>query len=172
MALYNEERAAMILSQSWMIKSFKQEIVDKSDLISYPKFKDAVNDPATFVVGGVNNGYVINQKSYKDPAKHEAMIALMDCVASDYMFDLMATKGGYFMFKNIKMDPKSVWPLYTQTQEYYVNHRPLTNFWILMPDPVTQEVYSYAVDELFAQTITAKQFVDKVQASIDKALKK
>ena len=39
-----------------------------------------------------------------------------------------------------------------------------------MPDPVSQEVISTGMDKLWTKQVNAKQFVDEIQASIDKAI--
>jgi raffinose/stachyose/melibiose transport system substrate-binding protein len=169
-ALYNEGKAAMICTESWMISSFTPESVARSQFITFPKFPDAKNDPATFTVGGVNNGWVINAKSFADPKKKQAIVDLMDWAVSDQVFSWFAQDGG-FIFKNIKM-PTDVPPLYTKVLDFTKNQKPLTNFWILMPDPVSQEVISTGMDKLWTKQVNAQQFVDEIQASVDKALGK
>jgi raffinose/stachyose/melibiose transport system substrate-binding protein len=169
-ALYNEGKAAMILTESWTIPNFTAESVARSDFITFPKFPDAKNDPATFTVGGVNNGWVINAKSFADPKKKQAIVDIMDFAVSDDVYSWFAQSGS-FIFKNITL-PKDVPPLYTKVLDFTKNQKPLTNFWILMPDPVSQEVISTAMDKLWTKQVNAQQFVDEVQASVDKALKK
>jgi len=169
-SLYNEGKAAMILGQTWSISNFSDEIVEKTELISFPKFEDAVNDPTKFTVGGVNNGWVINKKSFHDEAKQAAIVTAMDYLASDEFYTSLAAYGQFIM-KNMQIDPSKVSKLYNMVLDFSKNQKPLTNFWILMPDPVSQEVFSTAIDELWAQTIDAETFCKKVQDSIDKAVK-
>lgn len=170
-SLYNEQKAAMILGQSWSISNFRSDIVEKTELITFPKFKDAVNDPSTFCVGGVNNGWVINKAAFNDPAKQEAIIKAMDYLASDEMYSYMAEMGQFIM-KKVEVDPAKVSKLYNKVLDYTKDQKSLTNFWILMPDPVSQEVLSTSMDELWAQSVDAGKFCSKIQTSIDKAVKK
>jgi raffinose/stachyose/melibiose transport system substrate-binding protein len=170
-ALYNDGKAAMILGQTWSIPNFKPDVVANSELIYYPKFKDAVHDPSTFTVGGVNNGWVINKKAFDDPKKQAAIVKLMDWLNSDQVVGWFAQSGQY-VYKNIDMSKVQVPVLYSEVLQFTKNQAGLTNFWILMPDPVSQEVLSTTLDDLWAQNISAKGFVDKVQASVDKALGK
>ena len=140
-------------------------------MITFPKFKDAVNDPSTFCVGGVNNGWVINKAAFNDPAKQEAIIKAMDYLASDEMYSYMAEMGQFIM-KKVEVDPAKVSKLYNKVLDYTKDQKSLTNFWILMPDPVSQEVLSTSMDELWAQSVDAGKFCSKIQTSIDKAVKK
>ncbi len=169
-SLYNEEKAAMILGQTWSISNFKDEIVSKTDLISFPKFEDAVNDPAGFTVGGVNNGWVINKASFNDPAKQAAIVKAMDYLVSDEMYVYMA-EFGQFIMKNVDISKAKISPLYSKVLDFTKDQKKYANFWVLMPDPVSQEVFSSSIDELWAQAIDAKGFCEKVQKSIDKAVK-
>jgi raffinose/stachyose/melibiose transport system substrate-binding protein len=169
-ALYNEGKAAMILTESWTIPNFTPESVARSEFITFPKFPDAKNDPSTFTVGGVNNGWVINAKSFADSKKKQAIVDLMDWLVSDQVYSWFADSGS-FIFKNISL-PKTVSPLYTKVLDYTKNQKPLTNFWILMPDPVSQEVISTGMDKLWTKQVTAQQFVNEIQASVDKAIGK
>ena len=169
-SLYNEEKAAMVLGQFWSIHNFADGIVEKTDLITFPRFEGAVNDPATFCVGGVNNGWVINKASFNDPAKQEAIVKAMDFLVSDEIMSLLAVRGEFVM-KDVKVDPMELSPLYTRVLKFTEKQKPLTNFWILMPDPVSQEVLSICMDELWAQSITAEDFCTKIQEAVDKAIK-
>jgi ABC-type glycerol-3-phosphate transport system substrate-binding protein len=170
-ALYNDEKAAMILAQTWSSSRFTQEAIDRSDFIVMPKITGAKYDPATFCVGNVNNGWAITKKGWDDQKKRQAMVAALDFLTSDDVYHWMA-EGGAFIFKNIKLDMAKINTLYARQLEFTAKQKANTNFWSQMPDPVSQEVLSTTLDELWAQNISAKAFVDKVQASIDKAIKK
>lgn len=170
-SLYNKEKAAMILGQAWSIRYFDSDIIEKTDLITFPEFKDAVNKPSEFCVGGVNNGWVISRASFEDPDKKEAMIKAVDFLVSDDVMTLLIKNGEHSM-KKIDPDPSIISPLYKKVIDFTQNQKLLTNFWILMPDPTSQEVLSIAMDELWAQSIDAEEFCRKIQASIDKANQK
>ncbi len=168
-SLFNEEKAAMILGQTWSIQYFKDEIIPKIDLITFPKFPDAVNDPSSFCVGGVNNGWVINRASFEDPKEGKAVVAAMDFLVSDRIMSLIA-ENGEFIMKKMEVDPSKLSPLYKKVVQFTQAQKPLTNFWILMPDPTSQEVLSVSMDELWAQTIDSATFCRKIQSSIDNAV--
>jgi len=170
-SLYNNEQAAMILAQTWSIKYFSAEIAEKTDLITFPRFEDAVNDPAEFTVGGVNNGWVINRTSFEDPDKKMAVTAAMDFLVSDEVM-MMLAKNGDFIMKNTEIDPSVLSPLYNKVLSFTQKQKPLTNFWILMPNPTSQEVLSISMDELWTRTIGAEEFCKKIQSAIDKATQK
>jgi len=169
-ALYNDEQAAMILGQTWEVSWYRPEIVEKSHFMFFPKIEGAVNDPSTFTVGNVNNAWVITSEAWNDPAKRPGVIAVMDFLTSDQTLEARVNAGAFVYKNGVNPDPEKVPVLMTRVMEFTAPQQPLTNFWSLMPDPVSQEVISSTLDELWAQAITAQGFVDKVNASIVKAL--
>lgn len=170
-ALYNDEKAAMILAQTWAVWWFKEDIVKKSDLIFYPKLPDAKNDPSTFAVGNVNGGWFIKLESWKNPAKRKAITAVLDWILSDENMVKSAESGGV-IYKKTDLSKAKVPLLTTMVMAHTAKQASWTNLWSQMPDPISQEVFCGALDELWAQQIGAQAFVDKVQSAIDKALKK
>jgi len=170
-ALYNDEKAAMILAQTWAVWWFKEDIVKKSDLIFFPKIKGAKNDPSTFCVGNVNGGWNIKKESWDDPAKRRAIIAVMDWIVSDEVLRKGAESGGGPLYKKVDLTGTKVPLLASMVNDFTKGQASWTNLWSQMPDPVSQEVFSVTLDELWAQNISAQDFVTKVTASIEKALK-
>jgi len=55
--------------------------------------------------------------------------------------------------------------------QFYLDQENRNMHWAHMPDPASQEVFSTTMDELWTQNITPQAFAEKIQASIDKALK-
>ena len=170
-ALYNERKAAMIYSFPWMINAFNDDVIAESVVIDIPQVPGAKTKPSTFVVGGTNYGLVVNKKSFADPAKQKHLVEFLDFYLSDKILMQVATSGRW-VDKVMTIDPSMVSPLYVKTAEYQKGKSLLINLWTRMPDPTTQEVYSFACDELWAQSITAKEFVEKTQKSTDKFFKR
>ncbi len=170
-ALYNDEKAAMILAQTWAVWWFKEDIVNKSELIFVPKIQGAKNDPSTFSVGNVNGGWVIKKESWDDPVKRKAIIAVLDFLTSDEV-EMKSVESGGLRYKKMDLTGAEVPLLTSMVMNFTSKQASWTNLWGQMPDPVSQEVFSGTLDELWAQNISAQDFVKKVQASIDKAVKK
>lgn len=171
-ALYKERRAAMILSFAWMITQFTPDIVAESELIPFPMMPGAVNDTSKWIMSGVSQGYVMNKKAFNaSPARQRAMIALMDHLLSDTMMTQVARMGRTIDKVDAKLDTSVVPPLTLKVQEYAKGKEVKENLWAMMPDPSAQEVYSLTIDELWAQSVTADQFVTKVQNAVTKATK-
>jgi ABC-type glycerol-3-phosphate transport system substrate-binding protein len=170
-ALYNEGKAAMIAAQAWSIVNFTDEIVDKSEIIYFPEFADAKYKTSEFTVGGVNNSFVINKASYNDPAKHDQLVKMLDEVCGEAVYQKWIDTGA-MTSRAAKFDYSKSPKLFSKVNDFVAPLKGQTNFWILMPDPVSQEVFSTACDELWTQSITAEQFCAKVQKAIDNYLKK
>jgi len=168
-SLMNQEQAAMINAQTWMINMFKNDIAKKFDYMAIPKMPGAKRDPSTFRIAVANNSWLINKTSFNDPKKQKAMIALLDWANSDQVIGYIA-QGGDWIVKSMKLDPTKLLPFYTQVQtwEQAKPKEAATMVYSVLPDPVVQEAYVSALDELWAQSITAEAFVKKVQAALDK----
>jgi non-ribosomal peptide synthetase component E (peptide arylation enzyme) len=162
---------AMIAAQAWSIVNFTDEIVDKSEIIYFPEFADAKYKTSEFTVGGVNNSFVINKASYNDPAKHDQLVKMLDEVCGEAVYQKWIDTGA-MTSRAAKFDYSKSPKLFSKVNDFVAPLKGQTNFWILMPDPVSQEVFSTACDELWTQSITAEQFCAKVQKAIDNYLKK
>jgi len=170
-ALYNERKAAMIYSCPWMISSFSDDVLDESVLIDIPELPGAKTKPDTFVVGGANYGLVVSKNSFADPAKQKHIVEFLDFYLSDSRMMQLAASGRW-VDKVMKIDPSKLSSLYVKTAEHQKGKSLLINIWARMPDPVTQEVFSLACDQLWAESITAREFVEKTQASTDEYFKR
>jgi len=169
-ALYNEGKAAMILSFPWMLGSFDDKIVAKSEMINMPEVPGAINKPNSFTVGGIQYGLVVSAKSYHDPAKHDAMVASLDMLLSKDAFQGVVESGRMIPY-NMSIDPKWARPLYSKVMAFYKNFKLYPHIWGAMPYPASADVFSTANDELWAQAIDGKQFAKQVQDSINKLSK-
>jgi ABC-type glycerol-3-phosphate transport system substrate-binding protein len=170
-ALYNEGKAAMIVAQTWMLRSYTDDIVEKSDIVNMPKMPGSKYDPKTFTVGGYNNTWAVKAEKYHDPKTHDGFVALLDAITSDAFYAGMAESGQSIPAKKVPINEEDVLPIYYKTYQFYLDQANRNMHWGHMPDPVSQEVFSTTMDELWTQNITPKAFAEKIQASIDKALK-
>ena len=140
-------------------------------MIDAPKMPGAVNDPSTFVVGGTNCGLEVTKKAFNDPKKQAVLVDFIDFLCSDEILTEVAASGRW-ADKYMDMDWSRVSPLYKMVYQFEKGRKLWINLWSTMPDPTAQEVYSYGMDELWALATSPKDFIDKVQKSMDKALKK
>lgn len=159
----------MICAQSWSIVNFTEEIADVSEIIAVPKFADAKYDPKDFTVGGVNNSFAITKKQYTDDAR-TAIAKIVDCAVDEDVYQKWVDTGNMTP-RIMEFDYSKAPKLFATINDFTSKQKGQSNFWILMPDPVSQEVISTACDELWTQTISAEEFCDKVQKSIDNYLK-
>jgi raffinose/stachyose/melibiose transport system substrate-binding protein len=172
-SLMNEEKAAMILAQTWMINMFKEDIAKKFDYIPIPKMPGYKIDPATFRIAVANNSWLINKQAFMDAKKQKAIIALLDWLNSDEAVGWIA-EGGDWIVKKVTLDPSKLLPFYVTVMDWEAkaNKKAAQMVYSMLPDPIVQEAYSAALDELWARAISAEDFVKKIQAVLDKQLKK
>ncbi|ANY66304.1 hypothetical protein BBD42_07350 [Paenibacillus sp. BIHB 4019] len=162
---YNEGKAAMIFTLPWSLPNLSQEIKEKSELIHFPKMDGAVNDPASYTIGGYTMSLVISKASFEDPAKKEAVIALADAMLSDQMNAALAG-AGMMPAKSLEtavgnLDPFAV-KVYAFTNPYSVV--PFTKS--KLPGAKSTEVFNRSMDELFAGVVTPEDFIKKINEAV------
>lgn len=169
-ALYNEEKAAMVYTFPWMIEAIKDEIVDVTECIPVPKFPEATVDPATFTVGGLEMGVAINKSSFADSSKKDAIVKFVDMLLSDEMQNELA-KSGAMPTKNIEIDdsgmPKLLGMVIKSTQNMDVLSAHEVNF----PDTNSFQTFKDGIDALFAGAIDSEKFADDIEKALAKAVK-
>lgn len=166
-ALYNEGRAAMIYTYPWMLGAMNKDMQDKSVPIAVPRMPGATQDPTKFISGGAVFGIVVNKASFESPAKQKALVALMDFMTSDQLFDQLI-KGGLIPTKKYKMNTTSFNEVMQKVLAFTANMDKVTAHWWNIWDNTAAQTYQSSLDELFAGVISPKEFVDKVQASFKK----
>jgi ABC-type glycerol-3-phosphate transport system substrate-binding protein len=169
-ALYNEEKAAMILSFPWMLSAFKDDIVNKSVIIEFPEFPGAKHKPSTFTIGGSNHGLVVSKKAFNDPKKQKVLVTLIDYIISEEMQTEVAI-GGRFLDSTVQVDPALVPKLYNMVVDHYIvngDYEIYPHLWGEMPSARAQEIFSSALDELFALQVSVREFIDTVQESVER----
>lgn len=168
LALYNEEKAAMIYEFPWMAGHVKEDIGEKSEFFDMPAYQGDTSKTAGYTIGASNMGYIVSKKSFNDPAKQAAVVKLLDFITSDEMFSELA-KGGMPPAKNVDIDSSTLDPFFARALEYTKNQTALSQHENFFPDPNGLSAMFEGLDELFAGAITPKDFVAKVQAALDEA---
>ena len=166
-ALYNEGKAAMVYTYPWMLGQMSKEMQTKSVPIAVPRMPGATQDPTTFISGGAVFGIVVNKASFESPAKQKALIALMDFMVSDKLFDELI-KGGLIPTKKYNMNVSSFNDVMRKVLDFTSGMKKVTAHWWNIWDNTAAQVYQSSLDELFAGVVTPQQFVDKVQAAFKK----
>ena len=169
-ALYNEGRAAMIYSFTWMLSSMKPEIAEASVLIPAPIVPGGTVDPATFVSSSGSYGLLINAESFHDPEKQAALVALADMVSSDEFVEALVYKAGMVPAKNITIDESRIEiPILARVLDYASGKDKMTNHWLKFPATQPWADAQNFLDEVFAGSMTPDEYIAKIQASLDEA---
>ncbi len=169
-ALYNEGRAAMIYTFTWMLSSMKPEIAEASVLIPAPVIPGGTVDPATFVSSSGSYGLLINAESFHDPEKQAALVALADLISSDEFVEALVYRAGMVPAKNITIDESRIEiPILATVLEYASGKDKMTNHWLKFPAPQPWADAQNFLDEVFAGSMTPDEYIDRIQASLDEA---
>ncbi len=168
LALYNEEKAAMIYEFPWMAGHVKPDIAEKSEFFDMPAYQGDNSKTSGYTIGASNMGYIVSKKSFEDPAKQAAIVKLLDFITSDEMFSELA-KGGMPPAKNVTIDSSTLDPFFARVLEYTKNQTALSQHENFFPDPSGLSTMFEGLDELFAGAITPEDFINKVQAALDEA---
>jgi ABC-type glycerol-3-phosphate transport system substrate-binding protein len=168
MAVYNERRAAMIFGFPWTTNEFSPEIAKVSDMIHIPMPKDAKYDPANWTIGGVNDGYSVNAKTFNDPEKRQALIDTLDFMMSDEMWREWGRSGRSILKKGVELPKEGQPPLRAAAEDFNATKDINMHLWGLLPGAVSQETYCNQLDALWAQAVTAQQFAEEIQNAIDR----
>lgn len=162
---YNEGKAGMLFTLPWTLNLLDQNVTAKSGLIHMPKMEGATKDPATYTIGGYTMSLVINKKSFEDPAKKEAIVALADAMLSDQMFAALAG-AGMMPAKSLEADLGTLDPFSVQVYDFTAPYSVVPFTKSKLPSANSTEVFNRSMDELFAGVIKPEEFISK----IDKAL--
>jgi ABC-type glycerol-3-phosphate transport system substrate-binding protein len=167
-ALYNEQKAAMMPLFPWTCPNISAEAIARTEWIPVPKMPGAINDPKTFTVGGTNYGLCAYKPSWDNPARQEAMIAVLDMVLGDEaQYELY--KYGSLSQKILNSYPpekeEGIFKLFYDAEKTYqdIPH----HMWSMMPDVPSRELYMDLMDGLFARTITTNDFLNQVGDAIN-----
>ena len=164
-ALFNEGKAAMLFAFPWKINDIKPELLATSEVVAFPKMDDAAIDPATFSIGGVAMGTVINKDSFSDSAKQAAIVDFVDFLVSDAMFTELG-KSSMMPAKMVELNPEGLNPLFVDAVKF---SSPLSTYnvaWSFLPGAASQTGFSDAMDELFAGQ-APQEVIAKFQEAVD-----
>ncbi len=165
--LYTDKKAAMTYTYPWMFESIPEDIQNLSEIIPVPMLPDAGVDPAGMMTGFTVYGFAINKKSYEDQAKHEALLKVCDFLASDEL-SVELTKSGMIPAKNIEVDLSSQKVIYQKMMNFSQDKTLTQVHFTTMPKASAITTMDSSLDELFINGITPQEFVDKVQADLDR----
>jgi len=167
-ALYNDGRAAMVYSYTWMLGSMNPAIVEVTDIIPTPKLPGATVDPATIVSRGCGYGMLINKKSFEDPAKRDALVALADLISSDAFVEDQLYLAAQVPGKEIEIDESRIAiPMMAKVLQFAQGKNGMTNHWLNFPATKPWADAQNFLDELFAGSLTPDEYIQKVQDSLD-----
>jgi raffinose/stachyose/melibiose transport system substrate-binding protein len=171
-ALYNRGNTAMCYTFKHTYGFLDPKIVEKSELIAIPSLPDGDVDPAKNVVGSFNQIYCINAHTWNDPKKQPGIILLMDEICTE-MYTAVAQSGLSISASTAAMkrvDPANI-PLLMMRKEmeYHASHRFATSpmIWQRLPSSKLQYDFQYGLDELWTDSITPSQYIDKMQKSFE-----
>ena len=164
-ALYNEEKAAMVFCFPWKIGDINPELLPQTVVIDFPMMEGAVVDPKTFTVGGISMGLTINKASFNDPAKQAALIEFADFLVSDEMFTELG-KASMMPAKIVELDPSVLNPLFVAAVDFTNKQDTLTVMWGSFPGAASQTAYEEFNDKLFAGG-DPTELVAEMQSALD-----
>jgi len=167
-SLFAEEKAAMLFSFTFVLGGFPEEMRDKVEIIDVPRLPDGVLDPAEFTHASTVGGWVISKKAWEDEAKQAAIIEFVDWLTSVELMNIMATIDVMPMRKE-GLDPSNLTPMYKRILEYNKDKEVVPCHMTELPDANSFSVFQTTLDELWAGSISPKDFVDKVQKSVEEA---
>ena len=116
-ALFNEGKAAMLFAFPWKINDIKPAFLATSEVVAFPGMDDAAIDPATFSIGGVAMGTVINKDSFSDSAEQAAIVDFVDFLVSDAMFTELG-KSSMMPAKMVDLNPEGLNPLFVDAVKF------------------------------------------------------
>lgn len=163
-ALYDEGKAAMIYTMTWQLKALSSETEAKTVQINAPRMPGATVDPATYVSSNSTYGIVFNAKSFADPAKQEALVALGDLFTSDEWVSEMFYRTGTPNAKNVELDPeRAEVPTLLEVLNNAVGREKMSCHWLASSSGAPFYYMLEKLDELFAGTLDVDEFVQLCQ---------
>lgn len=165
--LFVSGRAAMYYAFPWELGKIKDSKVNVG-IMSIPAFPGAVVDPKTVNLGGANTGLFINKKSFSDPKKMQALIDLADILLADSLFKGFA-EGGTVPAKNVVFGTNDLDPFYRTMFNSTTGQKNYAYTKAYLPSAAVLTAFQNDIDELFAGSMSAKQYVKSVQNALDEA---
>ena len=166
--LYTQRKAAMLICAPWHLDELDPNVLDETVIAPFFTLPDATVMPDTFNMGSVSEGLCISKDAFDDPARHDEIIKFANYILSDETFNIMASTNT-MPAKEISTDPEKLHPWMAKAIEATNGQETYQPLWFLLPTAETSTVYLDSLDELFAGSIHADEFIEKVQAAFDEA---
>jgi len=90
---YSEGLAAMILEGSWAVNGWSDEVKNNTTVLPFPAIPGGKGSGKD-IVGGFGTGFYISKAAYDDPAKKEAVVALLKHLTSPDTIQKIASSNG------------------------------------------------------------------------------
>lgn len=167
-ALYDQGKAAMIYTQSWMISAISPELAENSEIIPFPQIPGGRDDYDQLMYEGANFGAVINKKSFEDTTKTQAIVDFMDFLSSDDFQRILVGIGEPAAKMGVNFDTIKVPPLLSRVLEDN-SKKKVIHLGLYESYPASEPYFTFAFsfDELFSGAITPEQCLKKGQDALD-----
>lgn len=166
--LYTQRKASMMICAPWLLDELDPNVLEETVIAPFFSLPDATVMPETFNMGSVSEGLCISKASFDDPAKQEQVVKFADYILSDDTFNAMAATNT-MPAKEIEVDPSVLNPWMAKAIDATNGQETYQPLWFLLPNTETSTTYLDSLDELFAGSIHADEFIEKVQAAFDEA---
>ena len=167
MALYNEERAAMIYTFTWMLSTMDERLQERSVVIDVPRIVDpgATVSPTEFISGGSIYGLLLSDRAFHDRLKQQALTSLADMILSEPTFKALM-RGGLIPARS-GMDLLELYqPIVRKSIEFYADHRRTTSHFFTLGNQRSLNVFKESMDKLYAGLFSPEEFIEQVQHAV------
>jgi ABC-type glycerol-3-phosphate transport system substrate-binding protein len=162
--LYNSGMAAMLYSYSWAYTTMSDEMWAKSVIIDAPAVDGGAVSPKSFVQSSANYGLCVSQKAWSDPAKQANIVKFLDWYLSDDLAQKKANTGlVHVKTTNITYNDK----IMKTVDEFYKGRNRVPGHFNTTTNMDGWGTFLSACDELFAGSLSAKEFTAKIQKAYD-----
>ena len=149
----------------WKIGDINKALLEDTEVIDFPKMEGATLDPATFTIGGISMGLMINKASFEDSAKQAALVDFADFLVSDEMFTALG-EASMMPAKKVALDPAQLNPLFVTAVDFTSKQDVYDVAWNYFGGATSQQAYSDAMDTLWAGA-PALEVMTKLQIAVE-----
>jgi ABC-type glycerol-3-phosphate transport system substrate-binding protein len=167
--LYNNGMAAMLYSYSWAYANMSDEMWNKSVLIDAPVVDGGSVSPNTFVQSSANYGLCVSQKAWGNPDKQANIVRFLDWYLSDAQVQKMADSGLVHVKTTlISYNDKKM----KLVDTFYSGRTKVPGHFNTTSNRDGWTTFLSSCDELFAGSISARDFAAKIQKAYDENTKR
>ena len=171
---YNEGKAALITAYGWQLSAMSDECYEWTEIIPPPKMTgdNIIDTTGHRVTAGAHGSLFISKDRWNEgEAKQAAIVDFYNFYFSDEMFAVRYRDGGYGPTKIIEdFDYSAGLPIVMDMMKFYEDNN-LTKInsmhMLTIPDSTVWADYEAAMDEFIAGAISAEEYMNKVQESMD-----